>query len=66
MRSRRAYRWLAVLPAIGLLVGTPFADRVRLYVFGLPFLLAWIVAWVLITSALMALIHTLDRHRDGR
>jgi hypothetical protein len=60
----RSYRWLAALPTLGLLGGMPFANRVQPYVFGLPFLLAWIVMWVVVTSAIMALIYTLDRRRD--
>jgi hypothetical protein len=44
-----------------MLGGVPFANRVEPYVFGLPFLLFWIVAWVLITSAVMGLIYALDR-----
>lgn len=57
----RAYRWLAVLPAIGMLGGISLANRVEPYVLGLPFLLFWIVAWVLITSGVMGLIYALDR-----
>jgi hypothetical protein len=58
------YRWLAVAPAIGMLGGVPFANRVEPRVFGLPFLLFWIVAWVLLTSGTMALIYLLDRARE--
>ena len=61
----RRYRWLAVLPTLGMLGGIPFANRVRPYVFGLPFLLAWIVAWVILTSLIMGLIFTLDNAREG-
>lgn len=61
----RSYRWLAVLPAVGMLGGVPFANRVRPYVFGLPFLLAWIVIWVVMTSLIMGLIFVLDRRRDA-
>ena len=57
----RLYRWLAVLPAIGILGGVPFANHVHRYVLGLPFLLAWIVAWVLLTSLIMTVIGALDR-----
>lgn len=57
----RAHRWLAILPAIGMLGGLPLANRVEPYVLGLPFLLFWIVAWVLITSGVMGLIYALDR-----
>ena len=56
----RWYRWLAVVPTLGMLGGVPFANRVRPYVFGLPFLLAWIVIWVVMTSLTMALIFALD------
>jgi hypothetical protein len=59
----RGYHALALLPAIGLLAGVPFANRLEPYVFGLPFLLFWIVAWVLATSAIMGVIWMLD-HRQ--
>ena len=58
------YRWLAVVPAIGMLGGVPFANRVTPYVFGLPFLLFWVTAWVVLTSAIMWLIYALDRARE--
>ncbi|HEY7878126.1 MAG TPA: DUF3311 domain-containing protein [Gemmatimonadaceae bacterium] len=60
----RWYRWLAVLPAIGMLGGIPFANRVTPYVLGLPFLLFWIAAWVVLTSAIMGLIYALDQARE--
>ncbi|MFI5238989.1 MAG: DUF3311 domain-containing protein, partial [Gemmatimonadales bacterium] len=53
----RKYRWVAVLPTLGMLGGLPFDNRVRPYVLGLPFLLAWIVAWVIMTSIIMAMIY---------
>lgn len=59
----RWYRWLAVLPTLGMLGGIPFANRVRPYVFGLPFLLAWIVGWVIMTSIIMAAIYVMDSSR---
>lgn len=60
----RWYRWLAVVPAVGMLGGVPFANRVTPYVFGLPFLLFWVTAWVVLTSAIMWLIYALDRARE--
>ena len=60
----RWYRWLAVVPAIGMLGGVPFANRVSPYVLGLPFLLFWVTAWVVLTSAIMWLIYALDRARE--
>ena len=65
MNRARPYRWLAALPAAGLLIGVPFANRVHAYVLGLPFLLFWIVAWVLLTSALLACVEALDRRHDA-
>jgi len=54
------HRWLAALPALLILVGAPFANRVHRLVLGLPFLLLWIVGCVLLTSAVMALVGSLD------
>jgi hypothetical protein len=60
-RSPRRYHWLAILPAIGMLGGVPFVNRVHPMVFGLPLLFAWLVGWVLVTSAVMGCILVLDR-----
>ena len=65
MNRARPWRWLALLPAIGILVGSPFANHVHPYVLGLPFLLFWMVFWVVVTSAIMAIIAALDRRRDA-
>lgn len=58
-----AYHALALLPTIGMLGGLPFANRVYPLVLGLPFLMAWLVGWVLATAAIMAIILRLDRNR---
>lgn len=58
----RAYHWLAVIPPIGMLGGVPFANRVHVSIFGLPFLLSWIVGWVVLVALCMALLYALD-HR---
>lgn len=60
----RWYRWLAVVPAIGMLGGVPFANRVTPYIFGLPFLLFWVTAWVVLTSVIMGIIYALDLVRE--
>jgi hypothetical protein len=60
-KPMRGYHLLALLPAIGLVAGIPFANRAEPYVLGLPFLLFWIVAWVVATSAIMGTIWLLDR-----
>lgn len=58
----RAYHWLALVPPLGMLGGVPFANRVHALILGLPFLLLWIVVWVLLTAGCMALLYALD-HR---
>jgi hypothetical protein len=53
-------KWLAALPFIAIIVGTAFVNTVEPLVFGLPLVLAWLVAWVILTSAIMALIYVND------
>ena len=53
-------RVLAALPFIGILLGVPFVNRVEPLVLGMPFVLAWIVMWVVLSSILMAIIYRLD------
>ena len=43
----------AVIPVLALTLGVAFADRLDPRIAGLPFLQAWIVAWVLLTPAFM-------------
>ncbi len=59
-------RWtvaLALVPVVMLTLGIPFANRLEPRVFGLPFLLAWIVAWIVLTPLVMATVHWLDHRR---
>ena len=61
-------RLLSLVPFAGLLVGVAFANRVEPRVLGMPFLLAWIVAWLFISVGVMALVYRLDptnRSDDG-
>ena len=62
----RPYHALGLVPALGLLLAPVAANRVRPLVLGLPFLLFWILVWVILTSAVMALIGALDRARERR
>jgi xanthosine utilization system XapX-like protein len=55
-----ALRWLASLPFLGILIGTAFVNQVEPLVFGMPFVLAWIVGWVVIGAAAMAIIYLVD------
>lgn len=51
---------LASLPWIGLLVLAPFVNRVEPFVLGLPFLLFWIVLWVVLTAVCMGVVYLTD------
>ena len=51
---------LAALPFLGLLGGMVFANRVEPLVLGLPFVLFWILTWVVLTSVVMAVTYVLD------
>jgi hypothetical protein len=51
---------LAVLPFIGMLGMIPWANRTDPYILGMPFLLFWIVLWVVLTSVCMTLVYISD------
>ena len=53
-------RWLAALPALGMLVGPFVFNRVEPMVLGMPLLLAWLVACTVATSAIMGLFYLTD------
>jgi len=59
--------WLAAIPFIGILGGAFLFNRVAPLVLGMPVLLAWIVLWILLTAAIMALVYRLDpANRESR
>jgi len=62
----RAARWLAALPFLAMLVGPFFLNRVTPTILGMPLLLAWFVAWVLLAAGIMTVIYRLDpANREG-
>jgi hypothetical protein len=66
MRRVPLHRWLAVIPALLILVGVPFANRVHGLLLGMPFLLVWIVCSVVLTSPIMAIVGALDAKLAAR
>lgn len=44
---------LALIPALMLTFAVPLVNRVEPRIFGLPFLLVWIVLWVAITPVFL-------------
>jgi hypothetical protein len=53
-------RFLAALPFIGILLGVPLVNRVEPLVLGMPFVLGWIVLWVILIAVIMGIIYRLD------
>jgi len=53
---------LTAIPLAALTVAIPLVNRVEPRIFGLPFLLCWIVAWVLLTPAFLWTIGRMERH----
>ena len=51
---------LAALPFLVLLGGIIFANRVEPFILGLPFILFWILMWIVLTSVTMAVIYVID------
>lgn len=53
-------RWLAVLPFIGILIGTAFFNQVEPLVLGMPLVLAWLVLWIVLTAVIMLIVYMAD------
>ncbi|HUB16978.1 MAG TPA: DUF3311 domain-containing protein [Acetobacteraceae bacterium] len=53
-------RALAALPFLGILIGTPFLNRVSPMILGLPFMFAWLLMWIVLTSVIMLVIYLCD------
>jgi len=60
MRSRLALLFAAI-PVVALILALPLVNRLEPVVLGLPFVLFWILAWVLATPACLATAYWLLR-----
>lgn len=56
----RFYHWLGLIPFVGMLGGLSFVNQVKPLVLGMPFLLFWMVLWVILTSVCIAAMYYLD------
>jgi len=54
---------LALIPAIALTIGVPFANHLDPRVAGLPFILAYIVFWIIVTPAFMWAVYVMEHGR---
>jgi hypothetical protein len=52
---------LTAIPLCALTIAVPLVNRIEPRVAGLPFLLVWILAWVLVTPAFLWTIGRLER-----
>ena len=61
MKARHAIRPLipALIPVVALVAGLPFVNRLHPVILGLPFLLFWILGWVLLTPLFLAVSYVL-------
>ena len=63
MRTGLAFS-IAGVPIIALIGGLPFVNRLEPSLFGMPFLLVWILGWVLASPIFLASAYAL-LHADG-
>ena len=54
---------LAIIPIIGMLLGPILHNSSTPFILGMPFILGWIVIWVVLVSLVMAIIYALDPAR---
>lgn len=59
------FRYLAIIPPVGLLLGPLLHNDVHPFILGMPFILGWISVWLLLTTPVMALVYFLDPENHG-
>ncbi|MBD3414284.1 MAG: DUF3311 domain-containing protein [Candidatus Aminicenantes bacterium] len=52
---------LGAIPFITLVFALPLVNRIKPVILGLPFLLFWILSWVLLTPLILFAAYTLER-----
>jgi len=52
---------LGAIPFVTLVFALPLVNRIKPVILGLPFLLFWILGWVLLTPLILFLAYTLER-----
>jgi hypothetical protein len=61
----RMIRLLALVPFAAMLGGPFFVNRVEPTVLGMPLLLAWCAAWIVLSAVIMAIVYRFDpENRD--
>lgn len=62
---RKYAQLLLIIPFIGLCVLLPVANRIEPYILGMPFLLFWIVLWMILSSVVLFIVYKLDPANEG-
>jgi len=61
---RRLSLLVAAIPVLALTFAVPLVNRDDPHVFGLPFVLAWIILWIAVLPVFLWFIHTkIERRR---
>lgn len=55
--------FLAIIPVLGMLLGPVLHNSATPFILGMPFILGWLVLWVILVSVVMAIIYALDPAR---
>jgi carbon starvation protein CstA len=63
MKRRTGHRWLLLAPFAWQAGLAPLVNDVAARPFGLPFPMAWQMAGILLTSAVIGLVYAIDRRR---
>ena len=57
---------IGLVPFLGICFSVPLWDRVSPMIFGLPFNLFWLIAWIVISSGCMALANRVEERREKK
>jgi hypothetical protein len=57
---------LGLIPFLGMCFSVPLWDRIYPMVFGLPFNLFWLIAWIVLSSGCMAAANKVEERRLNR
>lgn len=56
---------LALIPFAAMGFSVPLWDRIQPMVFGLPFNLSWLIAWIVLTPLCMAIAYRIEAARSA-
>jgi hypothetical protein len=62
---RNYFKLLLIIPFIGMCVLLPIANRIEPFILGVPFLLFWIVLWMILSSIVLLIVYILDPTNKG-